>query len=326
MTLKTLKFHKISLFTFKNNSDPTSAQSPLKVKNIKESRTIIHDIVEGIQSRNYGIYSYDNGKSRDTIEFLNSNKFLDDKSKGILFGKISKVKDHHNYQKRKVHTNKEIKIIQSNDEIFESRTFFILDTSNLVLSYISEQGSPSIRSIEKFFSSFTEKSSKYMTIRCEVKDIMSKESIESIAKNEYVGDVKYVMEIPDSFSELDVPLKPKAYKRLHNQSKMEVIIKQKAVKRGTPIFGTKDTISDKINYFNMINKIPGIKSIFAKTKEKKTDRVREVVVGEKNPFILKVNFDFNNSDDDNYVENICKRIVSEYNNLKDKINSRIRNK
>lgn len=311
MTQRKLYFHRLRMYTL----TPNSEGSEQKLFDISKEKEILKNILNSIESDpKFMEFTYKNQSI--AIEFITGiDEFIKNGS-GIICGKLSHPKDKHAYQLRTKGTSDEEEIATKEDQIFEARSYFLIDTSSMVIAYLNEASAPRIAALGEWISSATSKNEEIATTFGYVTGIATKSMVANLKKAAYIGTIRYAMEIPKELAAEYTGLDEKDYKKLKNQKMIRIEAKLIAKKRGVSTFDDKEEIG---TFFDNIQKIPFIKTIWAKTKEKKTDHIREVQLV-NNPLSYSVDFDFNAISVEDYDETISKRIQSEYEQHADQIN------
>lgn len=249
------------------------------------------------------------------IEFIiGVDNFLKNK-KGIICGKLSHSKDKHAYQLRTKGTANKEEIATKKNQLFESRSYFLIDTDTMVIAYLNENSAPNIKSLGDWIYSTTKIDPKNSTIWGEVTGIATKDMINNLKKAEYIGTIKYNMEVPENLAVEYTNLSENDYKSLKNQRFVRLETQLVVKKRGISAFDDADEVE---SFFNKLKDNNLITKIKVKMKRKKEDHIREVQLV-NNPLNYSIDFDFSSTDAQEYDETISIRIQNEYNLHKNEI-------
>ncbi|MDK8117374.1 hypothetical protein ACEE97_05885 [Limosilactobacillus reuteri] len=311
MTQRKLYFHRLRMYTL----TPNSEGSEQKYFDISKEKEILKDILNSIES-DPKFMEFVYKKQSIAIEFITGVDGYLKNSSGIICGKLSHPKDKHAYQLRTKGTPDEEEIAVKQDQIFEARSYFLIDTNSMVIAYLNETSAPRITALGEWISIATNRSEEMATTFGNVTGIATKDMVNNLKKAAYLGTIRYVMEIPKELAAEYTGLSEKDYKKLKNQKTIKIEAQLVANKRGV---STLDDEDDTGTFFKNILKNQLIKRIWVKMKAKKTDHVREVQLV-NNPLSYSIDFDFNAIAATDYDETISKRIQSEYEQHIDEIN------
>lgn len=311
MTQRKLYFHRLRMYTLTSNSEG----SEQKYFDISKEKEILKDILNSIES-DPKFMEFDYKNQSIAIEFITGIDGFLKNSNGIICGKLSHPKDKHAYQLRTKGTPDEEEIAVKQDQIFEARSYFLIDTNSMVIAYLNETSAPRIAALGEWISIATNRSEEIATTFGDVTGIATKNMVNNLKKAAYLGTIRYVMEIPKELAAEYTGLSEKDYKKLKNQKTIKMEAQLVANKRG---ISTLDDEDDTGTFFKSVQKNPLIKRVWVKMKAKKTDHVREIQLV-NNPLSYSIDFDFNAIAATDYDETISKRIQSEYEQHVDEIN------
>lgn len=310
MIRKKLYFHRLRMYILPSVSEGNDR----KYFSVEKERLFLQKILKEIKtSKKFMEFSYN--KQSVAIEFVQGvDSFLND-GKGIICGKLSRHKDNHSFQLRTKGTATEKEIVVGKNQVFEARSYFFIDTDNMVIGYLNEVSAPSIKALEDWIYTVTKNSDNIGTIWCEVTGIATKDMINNLKKADYIGSISYNMEIPANLAVEKTNLSENEYKKLKNQKLVRVRYQLIADKRNKSTFSDKKDIG---NFFNRLRNSQFVKTINVKMKSHKEDHVQEVRLI-NNPLNYSIDFDFDGSTLGNYNKIISTRIVNEYKKYKDEI-------
>lgn len=310
MIRKKLYFHRLRMYTLLS----VSKGNDRKYFSVEEERSFLKEILKDIKtSKKFMEFTYN--KQSVAIEFVQGVKDFLDNGKGIICGKLSRRKDNHSFQLRTKGTATEKEIVVEENQIFEARSYFFIDTDNMVIGYLNEMSAPSIKALEDWIYTVTKNSDNIGTIWCEVTGIATKDMINNLKKADYIGSISYDMEIPANLAVEKTNLSEKDYKKLRNQKVVRIKCQLIADKRNESTFNDENDVS---SFFNSLKNIPFVRKINVKMKSHEEDHVQEVRLI-NNPLNYSINFDFEGSTPGDYNEIISNRIVNEYKKYKDEI-------
>ena len=285
---------------------PMSKSNDRKYFTIGETKNSLKEILNNMDKESlFDEFTYK--KQRIAIEFISGVSNFLDKNSGIICGKLSRARDKHAYQLRTQGTANDAEIAVKKNQLFEARSYFLLDTDNMVIGYLNEKAAPSIDSLGDWIYEFTKRKDKINQIWGEVTGIATKDMIEDLQKAEYLGNIEYTMEIPQDLAVEKTNLPETEYRKLKNQKMIRLKMSLVAEKRNVSSFKDKKDIK---SFFNYLKGNPFINKIGVKMRDKKGDHVREVKLV-NNPLNYSINFDFNTIDK-NYDNVISDRIKNEY--------------
>jgi hypothetical protein len=213
-------------------------------------------------------------------------------------------------------TSDEEDIATKKDQVFEAKSYFLIDTDSMIIAYLYERAAPQIDSLEDWIYSSTKKSNGSMpTVWGQVTGIATADMIDNLKKAAYIGSIEYLMEIPTNLAVEYTHLKESDYKKLQNQKLLRLKCDLVVKKRGVSSFNDAEDVE---GFFNALKNNPLINKIKVKMKSKKEDHVTEVRLL-NNPLNYSIEFDFNSMNDVDYDEIISDRIQFEYNLHEDEI-------
>lgn len=310
MTERKLFFHRLRMYTFAANSDG----SEQKLFDLSKEQGILKSILKGIKT-DPKFMEFIYKKQSIAIEFIAGVDNFLETGKGIICGKLSHPKDKHAYQLRTKGTPNEEEIAVKQNQIFEARSYFLIDTNTMVIGYLNETSAPRINALGEWIYQATNNNEKCATVFGEVTGIATKDMVKNLKEAAYVGTIRYVMEIPKNLAAEYTGLNEKDYRTLRNQKMIRIEAKLVADKRGISTF---DSEKDTEGFFDKLKDNGLIKKIWVKMKRKKSDHVREVQLV-NNPLNYSINFDFEAIKVDKYDETIANRIRSEYEQHEDEV-------
>lgn len=250
------------------------------------------------------------------IQFiLGVDDFLKNKS-GIICGKLSRPSDKHAYQLRTKGTADEEEIATKKDQLFEARSYFLIDTDSMIIAYLYEKSAPQIAALGDWVYSTTKNNASMSTVWGQVTGIATKDMIDNLKKADYIGNIEYFMEIPANLAVEYTQLSENEYKKLQNQKSIRLRYQLVADKRGVSSFNDSKEVG---GFFESLKNNSLVKRVKVKMKDKKEDRVKEVQLV-NNPLNYSIDFNFDAMNDTEYDKIISNRIQSEYNLHKKEIN------
>lgn len=311
MATKKLYFHRLQMYYLNGISD---GNDPIFL-DISEEKEILCNILNGIETTpKFMEFKYK--ERRVAIEFiLGIDNFLKNKS-GIICGKLSHPRDKHAYQLRTKGRADEEEIAAKKDQLFEARSYFLIDTDSMIIAYLYEQSAPHIKALGDWVYFATKNNANMSTVWGQVTGIATKNMIENLKKAAYIGNIEYYMEIPTSLAAEYTQLSEGEYKKLKNQKFIKLQCKLVTEKRGVSAFDDSEEVG---GFFKGLKNNPFIKKVRVKMKNKKEDHVTEVQLV-NNPLNYSINFDFDAMSNTEYDKTISERIQSEYNTHKKEIN------
>lgn len=311
MTERKLFFHRLRMYTFTANSDG----SEQKLFELTKEQKILKNILKGIKT-NPKFMEFIYNRQSIAIEFITGVDDFLKTGKGIICGKLSHPKDKHAYQLRTKGTPDEQEIAVKQNQIFEARSYFIIDTNSMVIGYLNETSAPRINALGEWIYQATKNDEQCATVFGEVTGIATKDMVKNLKKAAYVGTIRYVMEIPKNLAAEYTGLSEKDYRTLKNQKMIRIEAKLIADKRGVSTFNNEKDTED---FFDKLKDNNLIKKIWVKMRKNKSDHVREVQLV-NNPLNYSIDFEYDAIKAGKYDETIARRIQSEYENHKDEVN------
>lgn len=285
---------------------PISQSNEQEFLTVEEERSKLKDILVNIKELpKFMEFKYNNKKV--AIEFISGVDNFIKKDNGIICGKLSWKQDKHAFQLRTQGTSHQEELAVKDNQIFEARSYFLIDTNTMVLAYLNERSAPSIASLGAWIYESTKQSDEMSTVWGEVNGIAVKDMINNLVDAEYLGNVEYTMEVPKDLAVEYTNLSEKEYRKLKNQKFIRVKIQLVADKRNLSSFENKD---DTRSFFEGLKNNNLIKKIAVKFKPKKADHVREIQLV-NNPLNYSIDFEFGDTEN-SYDSIISKRIESEY--------------
>lgn len=303
MTRKKLCFHRLQMYFLGGISEGNDPN----FLDISEEKENLCKILNGIEAiPKFMEFKYKNRTV--AIEFiLGIDNFLKNKS-GIICGKLSHSRDKHAYQLRTKGTTDEEEIATKENQLFEARSYFLIDTDSMVIAYLSERSAPKIEALGDWIYSTTKSSASMSTVWGQVTGIATKDMINNLKKADYIGNIEYFMEIPADLAAEYTQLNESEYKKLQNQKFIRLRCQLVADKRGVSSFNDSKEVG---GFFENLKNNSLIKKVKVKMKDKKEDHVKEVQLV-NNPLNYSIDFNFDAIGDAEYDETISNRIQSEY--------------
>lgn len=303
MTKKKLYFHRLQMYFLGGISEGNDPN----FLDISEEKENLYKILNGIKSTpKFMEFKYKNRTV--AIEFiLGIDDFLKNKS-GIICGKLSHSRDKHAYQLRTKGTAEEEEIATKKNQLFEARSYFLIDTDSMIIAYLSERSAPQIDALGDWIYNTTKNNASMSTVWGQVTGIATEDMIDNLKKADYIGNIEYFMEIPADLAVEYTHLNESEYKKLQNQKLIRLKCQLVVDKRGVSSFSDSKEIG---RFFKSLKKIPFMKKAKVKMKDKKEDHVKEVQLV-NNPLNYSINFNFDAIGDAEYDETISNRIQSEY--------------
>lgn len=314
-TYRNLKFHRLRMYDFTANSE----ESTQRFLNLDQENEALHNILESIKS-DPKIEEFTSKKHSTSIEFISGIDGYMNGDSAIICGKLSKPKDRHAYQLRKKGTSQQRSIVQEEDEQFEAKSYFIIDTSTMIIGYLFEQSAPQIYALGDFVSEITAKNNEQHSVFGAVSDIAIEDMIDNLSQSAYIGTIEYFMEIPKNMPVDVTGLSEKEYRNLSNQKLIRSTISLVADKRGVSVFDedAKNVQETKKGFFQNLKDNLHIRRVKVKMKHKEADKIQTVDLV-NNPLIYKVDFDYGNISDSEFDNSICNKLTSEFAAHKDEI-------
>ncbi|KAB1959033.1 hypothetical protein [Lactobacillus johnsonii] len=303
MTRKKLCFHRLQMYFLGGISEGNDPN----FLDISEEKENLYKILNGIEAiPKFMEFKYKNRTV--AIEFiLGIDNFLKNKS-GIICGKLSHSRDKHAYQLRTKGTSDEEEIATKENQLFEARSYFLIDTDSMIIAYLSERSAPQIEALGDWIYSTTKSSASMSTVWGQVTGIAIKNMINNLKKADYIGNIEYFMEIPADLAAEYTQLNESEYKKLQNQKFIRLRCQLVADKRGVSSFNDSKEVG---GFFESLKNNSLIKRVKVKMKDKKEDHVKEVQLV-NNPLNYSIDFNFDAIGDAEYDETISNRIQSEY--------------
>lgn len=311
MTKKKLCFHRLQMYFLGGISEGNDPN----FLDISEEKENLYKILNGIEAiPKFMEFKYKNRTV--AIEFiLGIDNFLKNKS-GIICGKLSHSRDKHAYQLRTKGTADEEEIATKENQLFEVRSYFLIDTDSMIIAYLYERSAPQIEALGDWIYSTTKSSASMSTVWGQVTGIATKDMIDNLKKADYIGNIEYFMEIPANLAVEYTQLSENEYKKLQNQKSIRLRYQLVADKRGVSSFNDSKEVG---GFFESLKNNSLVKRVKVKMKDKKEDRVKEVQLV-NNPLNYSIDFNFDAMNDTEYDKIISNRIQSEYNLHKKEIN------
>lgn len=303
MTRKKLCFHRLQMYFLGGISE----ENDPNFLDISEEKENLYKILNGIEAiPKFMEFKYKNRTV--AIEFiLGIDNFLKNKS-GIICGKLSHSRDKHAYQLRTKGTADEEEIATKENQLFEARSYFLIDTDSMIIAYLYERSAPQIEALGDWIYSTTKSSASMSTVWGQVTGIAIKDMINNLKKADYIGNIEYFMEIPADLAAEYTQLNESEYKKLQNQKFIRLRCQLVADKRGVSSFSDSKEVG---GFFENLKNNSLIKRVKVKMKDKKEDHVKEVQLV-NNPLNYSIDFNFDAIGDAEYDETISNRIQSEY--------------
>lgn len=314
-TYRKLKFHRLRMYDFTANSEDNTQ----RFLNLEQENEVLCNILESINS-NSKIEEFTSKKHSTSIEFISGiNDYMNGNST-IICGKLSRPKDRHAYQLRKRGTAQQRSIVQNDDEQFEAKSYFIIDTSTMIIGYLFEQSAPQIYALGDFVSEITAKNNEQHSVFGAVSDIAIEDMIDNLSQSAYIGTIEYFMEIPNNMPVDVTGLSEPEYRNLSNQKLIRSTISLVADKRGVSVFDedAENVQEIKKGFFQNLKNDLHIRKVKVNMKHKKVDKIQTVDLV-NNPLIYKVDFDYGKISDSEFDNTICSKITSEFVAHKDEI-------
>ncbi len=311
MTQKKLYFHRLQMYFLGGISEGNDPN----FLDISEEKENLAKILNEMKSTpRFMEFKY---KKRNlAIQFiLGVDDFLKNKS-GIICGKLSRPSDKHAYQLRTKGTADEEEIATKKDQLFEARSYFLIDTDSMIIAYLYEKSAPQIAALGDWVYSTTKNNASMSTVWGQVTGIATKDMIDNLKKADYIGNIEYFMEIPANLAVEYTQLSENEYKKLQNQKSIRLRYQLVADKRGVSSFNDSKEVG---GFFESLKNNSLVKRVKVKMKDKKEDRVKEVQLV-NNPLNYSIDFNFDAMNDTEYDKIISNRIQSEYNLHKKEIN------
>lgn len=303
MTKKKLYFHRLQMYFLGGISEGNEPN----FLDISEEKENLYKILNGIEATpKFMEFKYKNRTV--AIEFiLGIDNFLKNKS-GIICGKLSHSRDKHAYQLRTKGTADEEEIATKENQLFEARSYFLIDTDSMIIAYLYERSAPQIEALGDWIYSTTKSSVSMSTVWGQVTGIATKDMINNLKKADYIGNIEYFMEIPADLAAEYTQLNENEYKKLQNQKFIRLRCQLVADKRGVSSFNGSKEVG---GFFENLKNNSLVKRVKVKMKDKKEDHVKEVQLV-NNPLNYSIDFNFDAIGDAEYDETISNRIQSEY--------------
>lgn len=311
MTQKKLYFHRLQMYFLGGISEGNDPN----FLDISEEKENLAKILNEMKSTpRFMEFKY---KKRNlAIQFiLGVDDFLKNKS-GIICGKLSRPSDKHAYQLRTKGTADEEEIATKKDQLFEARSYFLIDTDSMIIAYLYEKSAPQIAALGDWVYSTTKNNASMSTVWGQVTGIATKDMIDNLKKADYIGNIEYFMEIPANLAVEYTQLSENEYKKLQNQKSIRLRYQLVADKRGVSSFNDSKEVG---GFFESLKNNSLVKRVKVKMKDKKEDHVKEVQLV-NNPLNYSIDFNFDAMNDTEYDKIISNRIQSEYNLHKKEIN------
>jgi hypothetical protein len=125
------------------------------------------------------------GSSQITLEVISETK-------EFLFARLGKLQDIKTVHLRNKKTLKASPIHKAIDQEIEIFTYLLLDKTNMVCSYIREQGAPHIKKLENIVSRYRTNENMFL----DVDPIVVDDTLELLKKKDKIGKIDYQVSLP----------------------------------------------------------------------------------------------------------------------------------
>lgn len=248
---KNIYFHKLDVY--KRHFIKSKKQADTQLKKYFDSKGInalLDDIITTKLSNN--CIEIKDEISTKTLEILRYDK-------DYIFARIGKYQDLLSVHLRDRRTYKPEQISRTADQELEIFTYFLLDRTNFVISFLKEQSAPSIRTLQYLIdNNFGKKE-----IFGEISGVIVEDAIPLLKAKHILGTISYNVTVPTEkiLSIDDIGLSEEEFVFLKNQKHAEISVKLVADRN-------KSAFENGRGLENVINKILAItKKVKVKAKD-----------------------------------------------------------
>lgn len=239
MAYKNVFFHKMLVYKRMLKKNKRRADSLVrKYLDIDETNEKIAEIIKN--NLNNNCISLD---SNDTVEFLNVTD-------EYIYAKIGRMKDILSVQLRHKETLIPTPITKEDKQELEIFTYFLIDRSNYVISYIREQAAPSIQKLTNLIDNVY---GEDQHIFAEISSVTVDDAIPLLKNKDIIGTIDYTIAVPQDqiISNDKLGLSEKQFELLSNQKSAEIRVKLVAERN-------KSLIDDKKQIGKFLKELIGI--------------------------------------------------------------------
>lgn len=212
---KNVYFHKLDVykrsFVKNTNQADTQVQDYL---DIKQKNSLLDDIIKHKLKNNCVEVNDEFGTK--TIEFLKYDE-------QYIFARMGKYQDILTVHLRNKKTLEPEEISKTVDQELEIFTYFLLDRSNFLISFLKEMSAPSINTLALLIDTFYSD----REIFGEIKGVIVDDAIPLLKKKDIIGTISYKMVVPtNKLISIDtIGLTEAEYMSLRNQKHVEIQVK-----------------------------------------------------------------------------------------------------
>lgn len=275
MAYKYVYFHKMEIYkrNVKTNRESNDVLEKIyfSTKDLDEKVT---DIMENHLIRHCIILEQED--QQITLELLNVTD-------EYIYARIGRMRDIATVHLRNKHTLEATPITKKDGQEFEIFTYVYIDRSNYVISFIHEQGAPSIQKLGNLIGNVYGETENVFS---EITSIMIEDAIPLLKKKEQIGTILYKVSVPpDERINIDeLGLTEDQFEALDNQKSIDIEVKLVAERN-------QDAIPDRSKFDTFIKNIINItRRVKVKAKDSNEYMQTYNIVG--NPLTKKVKIDF----------------------------------
>ncbi|REJ18658.1 MAG: hypothetical protein C6W57_03355 [Caldibacillus debilis] len=212
---KNVYFHKLDVYkrSFVKNTNQADTQVH-DYLDIKQKNSLLDDIIKHKLKNNCVEVNDEFGTK--TIEFLKYDE-------QYIFARMGKYQDILTVHLRNKKTLEPEEISKTVDQELEIFTYFLLDRSNFLISFLKEMSAPSINTLALLIDTFYSDSE----IFGEIKGVIVDDAIPLLKKKDIIGTISYKMVVPtNKLISIDtIGLTEAEYMSLRNQKHVEIQVK-----------------------------------------------------------------------------------------------------
>ncbi len=184
LSQKKVYFHKLNYYERVFEKDKKKADT--QKKNYKSEKLFNLELNRILKKHiSLNCLKLEEGQSQITLEIISQ-------SKEFLFARIGKTQDIKTVHLRNKKTLKSSPIQKAIDQEIEIFTYLLLDKTNMICSYIREQGAPNIRKLENIVSKYRINENMFL----DVDPIVVSDTLELLKKKDRIGKIDYQISLP----------------------------------------------------------------------------------------------------------------------------------
>lgn len=256
----------------------------------------IKDIIEN--HLNYNCIILEQENQQITLELLNVTE-------EYIYARIGRMRDIKTVHLRNRDTLEATPITKKDEQEFEIFTYLYIDRSNYVISFIREQGAPSIQKLGNLIGNVYGETENLFS---EITSIMIEDAIPLLKKKEQIGTIIYKVSVPpDERINIDeLGLTEDQFEALSNQKSIDIEVKLVAERY-------QDAIPDRSKFDTFIKKLTNITNkVKVKAKDYNEYMQTYNIVGDPLTKKVKINFTYPGKEMDKEIERQLRKVYLDH--------------